>query len=79
MASQLVRKQFYIQKKQDVLLKRLAKARGISEAEIIRQAIEREYQGDVLQPKGANSLEDFIQLALAKREDLGISEPYRWN
>ncbi len=38
--SQMMRKQIYIQKRQQILLKRLAKARGVSEAEIIRQAID---------------------------------------
>ena len=38
----MLRKQIYIPKRQQVILKRLAKARGLSEAEIIRQAIERE-------------------------------------
>lgn len=38
--SQMMRKQIYIQKRQQILLRRLAKARGVSEAEIIRQAID---------------------------------------
>jgi hypothetical protein len=40
--SEMLRKQFYIHKRQHILLKRLSQARGVSEAEIIRQAIERE-------------------------------------
>ena len=51
MTTQMVRKQFYIQKRQDALLKRLAQARGLSEAEIIRQAIEREAGGEAIQPR----------------------------
>lgn len=46
----MVRKQIYIQKRQDALLKRLSQARGLSEAEIIRQAIEREAAGTSAQP-----------------------------
>ncbi len=42
MATQMVRKQIYIKKRQDILLKQLSQARGLSEAEIIRQALERE-------------------------------------
>lgn len=38
----MIRKQIYLGKRQEQLLKRLAKARGISEAEIIRQALDRE-------------------------------------
>jgi hypothetical protein len=37
----MVRKQIYIPKRQQLLLKRKAKAVGISEAELIRQAIDR--------------------------------------
>lgn len=40
--SDMVRKQIYINRRQEALLKRLSKLRGISEAEIIRRAIDRE-------------------------------------
>jgi hypothetical protein len=40
--SQLVRKQVYIEKRQDALLKRQAKLRGMSEAALIREAIDRQ-------------------------------------
>jgi hypothetical protein len=39
---QMIRKQIYIQKSQEARLKRAAEARGISEAEIIRRALETE-------------------------------------
>ena len=38
----MVRKQIYLEERQEARLKRLAKARGISEAEVIRQAIDRQ-------------------------------------
>jgi hypothetical protein len=38
--TQMVRKQIYIDKRQRAQLKRAAKARGTSEAELIRQAID---------------------------------------
>ena len=38
----MIRKHFRITRRQDMLIKRIAKMRGVSEAEIIRQAIERE-------------------------------------
>jgi hypothetical protein len=40
--SEMVRKQIYISRRQQALLKRLSQQRGLSEAEIIRQAIDRE-------------------------------------
>lgn len=45
---QMIRKQIYLGKRQELMLKRLSKARGISEAELIRQALDREFnQGAV--------------------------------
>lgn len=81
MATNLVRKQFYIHKRQELLLKRLSQARGLSEAEIIRQAIEREVAGEAPQPawNAQNAMEDFTRLALAKRAQGSGTEPYRWN
>ena len=40
--TQMIRKQIYIQKSQEVRLKKVAEARGISEAEIIRRALDVE-------------------------------------
>jgi hypothetical protein len=40
--AQMVRKQIYIEKRQDALLKRQAKLRGVSAAELIREAIDRQ-------------------------------------
>jgi hypothetical protein len=41
----MVRKQIYIEKRQQAQLKRAARARGVSEAELIRQAIDRQLAG----------------------------------
>jgi len=40
--AQMIRKQIYIQKGQEERLKKVAEARGVSEAEIIRRALEIE-------------------------------------
>ncbi len=45
--SEMVRKQIYIQKRQKAQLKRAARARGLSEAELIRQAIDRQLVSSV--------------------------------
>lgn len=42
MSDHMVRKQIYLPRRQNLTLRRLAKERGISEAEVIRQALERE-------------------------------------
>jgi len=40
--AKMVRKQIYLFPAQNLALRRLAKERGVSEAEVIRQALERE-------------------------------------
>ncbi|MBN2547726.1 MAG: hypothetical protein JXB15_01105 [Anaerolineales bacterium] len=81
MTTNMVRKQIYIYKRQDILLKRLSQTRGVSEAELIRQAIESELGGAHSQPVAAdrtawNELLAFWQ----ERRALGkTGEPYRWN
>jgi hypothetical protein len=45
--SQMVRKQVYIYRRQEAQLKRISEARGISEAEIIRNALDREVNSQV--------------------------------
>ncbi len=81
MTTHMVRKQFYIQERQNALLKRLALARGVSEADIIRQAIEHEVTGEPAQPAPGNlsAMDDFTRLALSRRAQGTNAEPYRWN
>lgn len=81
MTTQMVRKQIYIQRRQEAMLKRLSKALGISEAEIIRQAIEHELGGSMSQPasRTTEALDQFIQAALKTQADDVTREPYRWN
>jgi hypothetical protein len=75
-----VRKQIYLEKRQDQQLKRIAEARGISEAEVIRQAVD---QITVLSAQLPVEIDDmafeaFKREALARRK-LGITgEPYKW-
>jgi len=82
MTTEMVRKQIYINRRQQNLLRQLARQRGMSEAEIIRRAIDREV---ILQeiPFSENShiaLEEIIQAAYALRDQPApVSEPYRFN
>lgn len=81
MTTQMVRKQFYIRKRQDALLKRLAKARGLSEAEIIRQAIEREASGVLAQPTtiDRSAWQELVDFLERRQEMAGERQPYHWN
>jgi hypothetical protein len=78
--TQMLRKQIYIEKRQQALLKRLAKKRGVSEAEIIRQAIEREASGSPARalPLDHEAWEQALAFMQARRK-LGVQgPPYRW-
>ena len=79
--TQMVRKQIYIQKRQNLLLKRLAQARGVSEAEVIRQALEREFTGENKQGAEADvtAMEEFLEFAISRRALPRTGEPYQWN
>jgi hypothetical protein len=79
----MVRKQIYIQKHQQRRLKRLAQVRGVSEAELIRQAIDRETAEGAprLVAYDHTALEQVIHFALARRNRSGESatgEAYQW-
>jgi hypothetical protein len=79
--TQMVRKQIYIQERQNLLLKRLAEARGVSEAEVIRQALDRELLGNAPSqiPSGLSAWEE-IERAIEDRKVLGkTGKPYVWN
>ena len=80
MTEPMIRKQIYIPSRQDSLLKKLAKQRGVSEAEVIRQALDREVQ--------MPGIEQTSEAAFAKMEKFmeerkaryaGTGEPYRWS
>jgi hypothetical protein len=79
--SGMVRKQIYIHQRQEAQLKRLARLRGTSEAKIIREAIDRETAAGS-NPRIGDSraaLDEILRFALARQDQPGSGEPYRWN
>ncbi|MEJ2265551.1 MAG: hypothetical protein P8X95_19080 [Anaerolineales bacterium] len=78
--SDMVRKQIYIRKQQDEMLKRISEARGVSEAQIVREAIDREIVGIGKRPLTHDrSAWDEILRFLESRKDIQIpGEPYKW-
>ncbi len=77
----MIRKQFYIRRRHQILLKKLAQAKGVSEAEIIRQAIEHEAAGSERQAAAAdrNAWEEILA-AVEARKALGVRAiPYNWS
>jgi hypothetical protein len=79
--SEMIRKQFYIHKRHQLLLRKLAQAKGVSEAEIIRQAIEHEAAGSERQTLVPDrSAWEEILAAVEARKALGTeTAPYDWD
>lgn len=77
----MVRKQIYLPRRQNQMLKRLAKQRGVSEAEIIRQALEREAEMTApLSRDSRKALDAMTQFArsLRERPELMKGTPYQF-
>ena len=66
--AQMIRKQIYLERTQQLLLTQLAKARGVSEAEVIRQAIEHEATAGHAQSvvPDTTALDEIVQFALGR-------------
>lgn len=79
--AQMLRKQIYIGKNHQALLRRLARLRGLSESEIIRQAIEHEAisGGELSGAPDAAALDAMIEYALSRRQLVSDGQAYRWN
>lgn len=79
--AEMVRKQIYIEERHERLLKRISKARGVSEAELIRQAIERETVGGkplVVAPDQA-VWDEILRFVKNRKSRRPSGRPYRWN
>jgi hypothetical protein len=65
----MFRKPIYISRRQQVQLKRLAKARDVTEAEVIRQAIEPEVSLPASQRAAGDhsALEEFLRFGATRR------------
>ncbi|MGC1377022.1 MAG: CopG family transcriptional regulator [Anaerolineales bacterium] len=80
MSEYMVRKQIYIPKQQDALLKRLAKQRGVSEAEVIRRALTREVEAPAPVQDAQKALAKMSAFAEERKTKFaGQGEPFRWN
>jgi hypothetical protein len=78
----MVRKQFYLPKRLNQLLKRKAKQRGISESEVLRQALERDVEMSTPVVRDSRkALDEIIAFArsLRERPELMRGKPVRWN
>jgi hypothetical protein len=82
MGEHMIRKQIYLPRRQNQLLKRLAKQRGVSEAEVVRQALEREVEEPSPAPRDSKKALDgifaFVE-TLKNRPEFMVGEPYKFN
>lgn len=79
--SEMIRKQFYIHKRHQILLRKLARLKGVSEAEIIRQAIEHEASGADRQSLAPDrsAWEEIINKDESRKILDSEALPYEWN
>lgn len=77
----MIRKQFYIHKRHQILLTKLARAKGVSEAEIIRRAIEHEAAGSERQKLGDDrtAWEDILTTVEIRKSLNKQATPYIWD
>lgn len=77
----MIRKQTYIARRQQLLLTRLTEVRGLSESEVIRQAIEHEATGGYTQEiePDAGSLDKLIEFTLNRHVPGSYGEPLQWS
>lgn len=77
--SQMVRKQIYIYKRQEAQLKRISEAQGVSEAEIIRRALEQALgsSAEKTSLSAKSPLDEFIEFARSNKK--GTGQSYKWN
>ena len=80
MSEMMVRKQVYLTRRHNLLLKRLAKQRGVSQAEVIRQALEHEAESTTPPRRDSFAAWDEIVRFVEERKTTlaGQGEAVRW-
>lgn len=79
--AQMIRKQIYIPKLQEARLKQLAKARGVSEATIIREALDHQISGRSVRRvlHHPEAFEQAYRFMLSRRKLApAVRSAYRW-
>jgi hypothetical protein len=81
MSNMMVRKQIYLPKRQNQFIKRVARQRGISQAEVIRQALDRDEKA-IPYPvrEDAAGWEEILRFVKERQaEYTGQGKPVQWN
>jgi len=74
-----VRKQIYLERRHEQAIKREAKARGMSEAEVIRQRLDREESGEPRGGDDISAVDSFLNAARRWSSKPASSRQWRWN
>ncbi len=69
----MIRKQLYLEKGQDEKLKRLARIRGVTEAEVVREAIEALPDDEAPKAGHSEGFLRFLEIANKRRATLPLS------
>jgi hypothetical protein len=79
--TQMVRKQIYLRRQQQLRLRRLARSRGVSEAELIRQLLDEKFSGGTVPRSSGDpaALQEVLQAARARRQHGVKGIRYEWN
>lgn len=76
----MVRKQLYLEEAQDKALKKRAKELGVSEAEVVRRALDEALQGEKRASlAGRQALADFLKRADELAKTHSFAEGYRFD
>lgn len=78
----MIRKQLYISQRQDLALKRRARSLGVSEAELVRQALDRSLELEISTPPDPGRRKALVTLldnsrSLARRHRFEGAKPLR--
>ncbi len=85
--SRMVRKQIYIEEEQDAALREVAEEYGVSQAELIRQAVEQKIAGrrrvrvrypEKIRKKALENLKKFSEARKALKVETGAQEGRGW-
>jgi hypothetical protein len=78
MATRMIRKQVYIEPRQDRLLKERAKQLGVTEAEVIRQSIDQGLVAPLQRPTNPAAWKEIMR-AIRRRMRMKVPQvPRRW-
>lgn len=75
----MIRKQLYIEEEQDTALKARAKDLGVSEAEVVRRALDAELRSGASERSAQLAVDAFLRAASSLTDEYGLPADYRFD